>query len=319
MTHDAPARPPASGAATGDGPAKAVVFLTLVILVAGANVTTTASGDAIPTWPHGLDMSDAAKAIEMSHRIAAALGIVAAGLLWLAARRSSDAALRTVAKLAVAVIVVQAVLGGVRVLLGTEGMHAAATAFKVIHAVLGQVFFCIAVAAAALASPWWRDTVRRPLEDAGLMLLRGSAFALVALFVQLVLGALGRHDVIPREIHMVFALVAFLLTARVILVATGDLPREVELFRGPAALLGFLTAVQLVLGIAAYLISQSAPDPLERDLAQVVALNLHLLVGAGMLGLVLLILLRTIRLWGLPTDERIAEARAAQPSPQDPS
>jgi heme A synthase len=282
--------------------ARAVVATTLVVLAAGATVTSTASGDAVPTWPWGWFSEQLAVNIEMSHRVVA--GVLVAGtlaLVWIA-YRTKDPSLRRIAWAAFWLALVQALVGGLRIYVATWFL-------KVVHATLAQVFFCVAVAAAAVTSRWWRETRQRPLEDAGLAMLRASGFALAALFVQLVLGALGRHDVIPREVHAVFALPALVLVARIVLVASGDLPRDVELFRGPTALLGLLAGVQLVLGIAAYIVAMDVPDPLQRGAFHSITLAAHLAVGAAMMGLVLTILLRTVRLWGLPTDERVAEAR----------
>jgi len=279
-----------------------VAAITLVVIAAGANVTSSASGDAVPTWPWGWFTDDAAVAIEMSHRVVAGVLVAATLGLAVAAWRSHSKGLRILAFVAAGTVVAQAVLGGVRVLFPE-------TALKVAHGVLGQVFFCVAAAAAAISSRWWHRTETRPLDDTGLSLLRTCGIALAALLVQVLLGALGRQDVIPREVHSIFALVPMLLAARVILIASSDVPRDVELFRGVTAELGFLTAAQLVLGIASYIVSSEEADPSKRGVFQLVALNLHVAVGSGMMGLVISALLRTVRLWGLPTDDRVAEAR----------
>jgi hypothetical protein len=103
-----------------------------------------------------------------------------------------------------------------------------------------------------------------------------------------------------------------ILAARLVLVSSSDIPRDVELFRGPSALMGFLTALQLALGIASYIVTSETPDPLQRDLSQVVTLNLHVGVSAAMTGVAVSVALRAVRLWGVPTDERVAEARRRQ-------
>lgn len=283
---------------------RAVVAVTLVVLAAGATVTSTGSGDAVPTWPWGWFSDHLGVRIEMSHRVVAGLLVLATIALVWAAARTKDPGLKRIAWIACWTAVAQAVLGGVRVLLP-------GVLLKVSHATLAQLFFCLAVAAAAMTSTWWKTTERRRLDDAGLAMLRASGIAFLLLFVQLVLGVLGRHDVLPREVHAVFALPAIIFTARVVLVASGDLPRDIELFRAPVAMLGFFTALQIALGIASYIVTMEVPDVLAREPVHSVALAAHLAVGAIMLGLVLSVILRTVRLWGVPTDERVAEARAA--------
>jgi heme A synthase len=291
-----------------------VVSVAFLVIVAGANVTSTKSGDAIPTWPWGWFTSDVAVAIEMSHRFVAGVLSLSTVLLALAARRTHTPALRRVAWGAAGIVVLQATLGGVRVLLGAaDEQHAWLPFFKVVHATLGQVFFLLAVAAAALTSKWWSETKERPLDDAGLAMLRSSGLALLFLGIQTVLGALGRHDVVvPREVHSVFALIPMILAARLVLVSSSDIPRDVELFRGPSAALGFVTALQLALGIGSYIVTSDETDPLKRDVAGIVTINAHVAVSSVMMGVVVTMILRSVRLWGVPTDERVAEARRLQ-------
>jgi len=313
----------------------AVAWL-LVVYFLGANVTSTKSGDAIPTWPWGWVGESAPEWIELWHRFGVGLSLPVALALafgatfaWPAdpaggtplgaaatarmfSTRPGWAApgLRKLAWWSAALVLVQAGLGGVRVLLGAEDEGAASvTAMKVVHATVAQIYFVLAVALAARTAKWWDERPERPLDDTGLSLLRGGLLTVVALLVQSFLGALGRHDVLPREVHLVAAIPAILLAARLVLVASQETPKDLDLVRTPAGGFGFVLAVQLVLGISAYIVSMEAPDPLKRDVSQVVTLNLHLVLGAAMTGLALLILLRAARIWGLPTDERIAEAR----------
>lgn len=284
----------------------AAAWICLLVIVAGANVTTTKSGDAIPTWPWGWLGGSVAGWIELSHRYVAGLLIVTTAV---AAWRTGSSALRRVAVAVFALVLVQAALGGVRVLVGAaDESHGALPALKVAHATLGQTIFPLAVAAMALASDWWAATVQRPLDDTGLATMRAAGLALLAMFVQIVLGALGRHHVVPPEVHAIFALVPLVLAARIVLVLS-DVPRNVDLFRGPSALMGFLTALQLALGIGSYIVVSETDDPLKRDLSQVITLNAHVGVSAAMTGVAVSIALRAVRLWGAPTDERVADAR----------
>lgn len=310
MTDAAPPRPaepeavdPVARRLTSAG-----AWIALLVVVAGANVTSTKSGDAIPTWPWGWLGDTAATRIEATHRYVALLLIVTTGV---AAWRTGRPGLKRLAWVIFGLVVVQALLGGWRVLVGAEDeSHPSLPWLKVTHATLGQAIYPLAVAAAGLASAWWAAAPRRPVEDAGLAVMRAAGLALLSFLVQILLGALGRHDVLPREVHSVFALVPLALAARLVL-ALADVPKGIELLQGPAALLGFLTAAQLVLGVASYIVVSQTEDPLQRGLAEVVALNAHVGVSAALTGVAVSIALRAVRIWGAPTDERIAEARAA--------
>lgn len=313
MSHEAsPAASPAPGDPLARALTVATAVMTFIAIVAGANVTTTKSGDAIPTWPWGWFTSKPDVAIEMSHRfVAGVLVACVAALLW-AARRSGSPALRRLAFACLAIVVLQAVLGGVRVLLGAKDEeHGWLPFFKVVHATLGQTFYLLTICATSLTSAWWGATERRRLDDAGLAMMRASGLAIFFMLLQILLGALGRHAVLPREVHAFFALIPMVLSARLVLVASTDVPRDVELFRGPSALLGFLTALQLALGIGAYIVVSETEDPLKRDVSQIVTINAHVAISAAMTGAAVSIAMRAVRLWGAPTDERVADARRA--------
>src|SRR6185503_3206829 len=124
---------------------------------------------------------------------------------WLA-RRDERRSVRRLAWAAVGLVFVQAALGGIRVLLVSGGIAENPAWIKVVHAGTAQVFFCVAVALAAVFSPTWRSSRPRALDAPSLSLMRTAAFATVLLFVQALLGALARHGLVPREIHALAAL-----------------------------------------------------------------------------------------------------------------
>jgi heme A synthase len=286
----------------------------LLLLFAGANVTTTRSGDAIPSWPQPWlprDFSTPAL-IEWSHRgIAAWMGVFTLVLAVWTQRRDGRPAVRRFAWFAVGLVVVQALVGGLRVRFVSDGLDASPTWLKVIHALTGQAFFCCLAALATVLSPSWRDARPRPLDAGGMSVIRLSALGVVLLFVQAMLGALARHGVAPREVHALFALPALAIVARLVLVGGWDVPQDAQEIRRPSALLGVLAAAQLALGLVTYFVAASGVAPEKRDAAQVVLMNLHLAVGAAMLGTTLSILMRAVRAFGLPTDERVAAGSAS--------
>lgn len=287
----------------------------LLLLFAGANVTTTRSGDAIPSWPQPwlpTDFSTPAL-IEWSHRgIAAWMGLFTLVLAVWVQRRDARANVRRFAWFTVALVVVQAVVGGLRVRFVSAGIDETPTWLKLLHAVTGQAYFACLAALATCLSPWWRETRRtRALDVTSMSLLRTGLVGVALLVAQASLGALARHGVLPREVHAFAALPVLLVVAKLVLTGVWDVPAELHAIRRPASALGVVAAVQLALGLVSYFIASSGVAPEARETSQVVMLNLHLAAAAAMLGLTLSILMRTLRAYGLPTDDRVAAAERA--------
>jgi heme A synthase len=307
---DAPSARPSSALT---GWSRFLVGATLALLFAGANVTTTRSGDAVPTWPEPFWPKDPTlpAIIELTHRYAVPMVAIAAiAVAWLA-RRDERAAVRKLAWIGVALVFAQAALGGVRVLLVSKGVAENPAWIKIVHAAVAEAFFCVAVALMTLVSPSWRATRRRDLDTSAMSLMRTGTLGVMLLFVQAVLGAFGRHDVLPREVHALFALPALVVVAKIVLVGGWDVPEDAREIRRPAGLLGVLAAVQIALGIVTYFVAASGVAPESRDATQIVLINLHLATGAAMLGTTLSVLMCAVNVFGLPTDERVAEAERA--------
>jgi cytochrome c oxidase assembly protein subunit 15 len=88
-----------------------------------------------------------------------------------------------------AAVIVQGVLGGLRVVLVELDL-------AVVHACFAQAFFCLAALACMVTSRWWIDAPH-PSRDAesarGRRLIAACLFATGAIYAQLVAGALMRH------------------------------------------------------------------------------------------------------------------------------
>src|SRR5215467_7508494 len=165
-----------------------VVFLaclTLLLLVAGALVTSNEAGDSVPDWPmsFGRWVLGSRQFIgnirfEYSHRVAAgAVGIMTlltACWAWLRGTGSGIDRVgqrqRWLALAAVIGVVLQAAIGGVRVLLpGYKALIA------VPHAFVAQSFFCAVVTLAVITSrswrqPRWRQARPLHLDDSAALL-----------------------------------------------------------------------------------------------------------------------------------------------------
>ena len=169
------------------------VFL---LLVAGAMVTSTDSGLAVPDWPlsYGKVMPPMVGGIrfEHGHRLVAAfvstlVGIEVALLLWAEKRKW----VRSLGFAAFGAILVQALLGGLTVLLLLPPAVSSA------HAVLAEIVFALTAAIALVTSRGYRDGslfAAGPADAPGLdAALRASKVAAGAILVQILLGAVMRH------------------------------------------------------------------------------------------------------------------------------
>ncbi len=174
-----------------------VACATWLLIIAGGMVTSTGSGLAVPDWPttYGHNMFTYPVSgwvggifYEHGHRlIASAVGMLTIGLcvwLWI---RHRGRLLTWLGVIALAAVILQGLLGGLTVLFFLP------TPISVLHACLAQTFFCLVVSIAVFTSPTWH-------RRAGSFALSGrwqtphlAALLAVAVFGQLLLGAIMRH------------------------------------------------------------------------------------------------------------------------------
>ena len=183
-----------------------VVFWTILLLIAGALVTSNEAALAVPDWPlsYGTLTPPMVGGIvyEHSHRlIAGGLGILAIVLaVWVWAK-DERRWLRWFSVIAVLGIVAQAILGGevVRQLLHYW--------LPVIHACFAQIMFAALLSIAVLPVDWWVSD-RPQVEDSGSPSIHSLAILNAAIiYFQVILGAGFRHSDIPVWPHMAGALV----------------------------------------------------------------------------------------------------------------
>lgn len=269
--------------------------LTVVLLAAGALVTSNEAGDSVPDWPLSFgrwlvsrDQFVANVRYEYSHRFLAGVVGAATFLLavwaWFGERR---AWMRKLALIAFAGVVAQAVVGGVRV-----HFPEYKALIAVPHALVAQSFFGAVVAIAVFTSRSW-FAQREPRLDAGKPSLRTlSAVTIATVLIQLVLGAGFRHQAFGIAPHVVGAIVVASLIIWTSIVVVGRHKGDAYLTR-PALLAAILVVLQAGLGIAAYfarLASATDPQPLEPMISLTVA---HLVVGALTLATMIVLTLRS--------------------------
>ena len=179
---------------------------TLGLIGMGGLVTSHGVGMAVPDWPtsYGYNMFalpfkfwKGGVFYEHTHRLWASgvglLTVILAVWLWL---KDSRAWLRWLGVGAVFLVVLQGVLGGLRVVLFKDQIG-------IFHAALAQLFFGLLCAIALFTSQWWTGRAGSPLPADGAHgvtrptnngLARLFLFTTVLIFIQLLIAATMRHQ-----------------------------------------------------------------------------------------------------------------------------
>jgi heme a synthase len=269
---------------------------TFPLLFIGGLVTSKGAGLAVPDWPttfgYNMFLYPWSKMVgnifyEHSHRlVASAVGFLTIALalsLWLQEPRKW---LRWLGVAALALVVVQGVLGGLRVTLLEHSL-------AIVHASLAQAFFALTISLALFTSKEWREKIAEvPLADYG-RLRRLAAVTTGLIYLQVMFGAVLRHTGLRLDAHLLFAA---LVTLHVVLLTVRifkDHSDHRRLTR-PALFLSAMLLVQLFLGTVSYLAKFTTILRMPID-ATVFLTTTHLAVGALMLVTSLVLTLRSYR------------------------
>lgn len=289
--------------------------MTLILLVAGALVTSNEAGDSVPDWPLSFgrwvinsNYFVANVRFEYSHRVIAFL--VGATTLVLAIRAlmtGTRPLIRNLMLAAFAGVVMQALIGGARV-----SFPAYKALIAVPHALVAQSFFALIVGLVVITSAKWLEDKPLKQDSSHPPARRLLILTVCAVLAQTALGAGFRHGALGVVPHITGAAVVSLLTIWTTLTIVHYHGRDAYLRRPSLAVLTLLSC-QLILGILAYvarLYSYNDPQPLEPMITLTVA---HVVVGA--LTLASLIVL-TLRCWRTlsPAREKVLDKVSLQNS-----
>jgi cytochrome c oxidase assembly protein subunit 15 len=257
-----------------------LVAVTAVLLCFGALVTTYEAAMAVPDWPatygHNMFLYPWAEwfwgpwdlFLEHGHRLLGALvGLLSLGLAAVVWRSGQAPAVRALAVAAVLLVIVQGLLGGMRVVFDDK------TIAKV-HACTGPLFFAVATAIATLTRRGSagrdvaaRDGLLAPPQPRAVAAAVGAAALVIAAYVQLVAGAQLRHldaAVGPTTFrwligfHVAGAVVVTALVALLAWVNGGTASPA----RRWSWLLAGLVVCQIMLGCGAWVVSWGLPSGL---------------------------------------------------------
>jgi cytochrome c oxidase assembly protein subunit 15 len=271
--------------------------MTLLLIFVGGLVTNTGSALAVPDWPttfgYNMFLYPWSKMVggifyEHSHRlIGSTVGLLTVALavsLWLAEPRKW---VRTLGLVGVVAVIIQGVLGGLRVVLLDHPL-------AIFHACLAQAFFALLVGLAVVTSRFWEQAAELPRLSDAERLRKIALSTLAFVYVQIVFGALLTHTGTRLDAHLLFAVLvtvsACLLVVRVLAVHAGG----AEL-RRPAVLLLALLVTQLSLGLGVYLWRFTSVNEAMAPALGLAFQATHRITGTAVLGTATLLALRIVR------------------------
>ncbi len=272
---------------------RVAVVATLLLMAVGGLVTSTDAGLAVVDWPNSygynmflfpLSRMTGGIYYEHAHRLFGALvGLTTVVVAIVLQRIDERAWVRRLAWSAVVMVVVQGILGGLRVTghptLSTSPADVSPNiVLAVVHGVLAQVFLGTLVALAVFTSRRWSRPAERS-EHADRVL---PVILVGALVIQLVLGAIQRHLAAGLMIHIAMAMIV-----AVIAIATGVRASVVDPPVQPLQRLGrglmHLLGLQLLLGLGAFIGTRIDPSISSFSLFAVGATTAHQWTGALLL------------------------------------
>jgi cytochrome c oxidase assembly protein subunit 15 len=288
--------------------ARVVAAATFILVIAGASVTSTGSGLAVPDWPLSFGTLFPRMAggvlFEHGHRMIAGvvLALTAGFTVWLF-RKEKRSWVRRLGLVALVALFTQALLGGLTVLLKLPA------GISVGHAGLAMAFFGVMVTLALVTSPGWHAKASLAAPDIERPTLRKLAVVTTAaIYMQILLGAVMRHTgaglaipdfplaygrLIPPHfpppvaIHYAHRVGAFVVTivAAMLIVHVIRRHRGESWLMRPAWLLGAVLVVQLLLGALTIWMRRA-----------VIPTTAHVAVGGAVFAISLALALRAFRL-----------------------
>ena len=278
-----------------------VAVATFFLIIAGALVTSHDAGLATSDWPlsNGQFFPKMVGNLfwEHGHRmVATTVGLLTIGLTLFLLLKEKRTWVRKLGFVALLGVIAQGLLGGLTVKLNLPLVVSSA------HATLAQLFFCTTVSLAVFTSSSWMED-RPTITEQGSLAVRYVCVAAAAtIFLQLIIGATLRHSAtwdkaLPTDLLLTHIGGAIAVTLLLGTAAIMVLRRHAGLtfLTRPATLALCLLAVQLCLGIAAYITrtaSPNDPQPLNPMVGITVA---HVACGALVFATTIVLTLRTFK------------------------
>lgn len=284
---------------------------TLVVITAGALVTSNDAGLSVPDWPTSFGYLVKVPHFvggiryEWSHRmVAGTLGVLTLAIAIFTLLVERRRWLRWLAVGAVCTFIAQATLGGMTVLFFQPPWLSTA------HATVAQTFFCIAVSIALFTGRKWveeRPQVEVDSRHPSLSTL--TLLSIFVLYVQLMLGGMFRHHGMSWWPHVANAVIVSIVLAWTAIRAISSYS-HIEAVRRPAIVMLSLLITQLGLGFAAFVTrvawGRSAAQP---ELPMVASTVAHVAVGALLLATTVVLAIQVWRHVPATQAERASHAQ----------
>jgi len=295
---------------------------TFPLLFVGAMVTTRQAGMAVPDWPttfgynmflYPLSSWFAAPwnvFVEHGHRLFGALvGMLTIALvlaLWL---RDDRHWLRALGLFALVLVIGQGVLGGMRVRLNEQLLAQ-------VHGCVAPLFFATTVALCVFTSRLWRSADREAEPKTSRRIQVVALVLTVLAYAQLVIGSELRHIAADAStdrfriavwFHLLLA-AGILVHAIMLWIRVMRLPEKISTLRRPAGMLAGIVLLQIALGGSTWLLKYGWPAGLPGTqpmagwtntagtLMPSLVVTAHVAIGSLVLGLSLMLALRSLRL-----------------------
>jgi cytochrome c oxidase assembly protein subunit 15 len=253
----------------------ALACATFPLLWVGGLVTTTKAGMAVPDWPttYGYNLflypwttwlsGPWDLFVEHGHRLlGATVGMMSIVLLVLVWRNDPRRWMRGLSVLALALVIFQGVLGGMRVRHDSREL-------AMIHGFTGPLFFALIGSMVVFTSHHWRDGAQAgAMRNAKAAPIRRLAAATcILVYLQIVIGAVLRHVPVAAEpgafalavrFHLFLAAIVTLHAAGLIWLVVSR-ARHVKPLASLAMTLAALIVTQLTLGVGTWIVKFSAP------------------------------------------------------------
>lgn len=273
---------------------------TLMLIFVGGLVTNTGAGLAVPDWPttFGYNMflypwSQMVGGVfyEHSHRlIGSIVGLLTLALaiaLWV---KEPARAPRWLGVAAVGAVIIQGVLGGLRVILISGGSELA-----LIHGLLAQAFFALTVGLVVLTSAEWKHRPRQVVvADTGAvkrLCLLTTGFVYLQIFFGGMLTHIGDWTIAHLFCAALVTFHVWRLAIRILRPHSG----QVKLVQPVTLLIGLLV-FQLLLGLGSYVNRFTSLEIPYAAFTRLALPTTHRITGALMLAVCIVLTLRAYRL-----------------------
>jgi cytochrome c oxidase assembly protein subunit 15 len=169
---------------------------TFPLIFMGGLVTSHGAGMSVPDWPnsYGYNMFLFPPRLwiggilyEHTHRLMGTIvGMLSIVLCIWAWKVESRRSVRWLATGVLGAVILQGVLGGLRVVLVELDL-------AIVHACFAQAFFCLTALMCVVTSRWWIEVRTIDVQPTGRATLLWGSICVILIFAQLVVGAMMRH------------------------------------------------------------------------------------------------------------------------------